>query len=54
MISDKRYENEVKELKRTIRKYVEEGRSTPGAKVSNDTENLWNQIKIFMQEEEGK
>ena len=53
IIGDKRYENEVKEMKRTMKKYLEEGRSTPGEKVSNDTENSWNQVKIFMQEEEG-
>ena len=52
IIGDKRYENEVKEMKRTMKKYLEEGRSTPGEKVSNDTENSWNQVKIFMQEEE--
>ena len=51
IIGDKRYENEVKEMKRTMKKYVENGRSTPGEKVSNDTKNSWNQVKIFMQEE---
>lgn len=29
IIGDKRYENEVKEMKRTMKKYLEEGRSTP-------------------------
>ena len=53
MIGDKRYENEVKEMKRAMKQYVENGRSTPGEKVSNDTKNSWNQVKIFMQEEEG-
>ena len=47
----KRYENEVKEMKRAMKQYVENGRSTPDEKVSNDTKNSWNQVKIFMQEE---
>lgn len=51
IIGDKRYENEVKEMKRAMKQYVENGRSTPGEKVSNDTKNSWNQVKIFMQEE---
>lgn len=51
IISDKRYENEVKEMKRVMKQYVENGRSTPGEKVSNDTKNSWNQVKNFMQEE---
>ena len=54
IIGDKRYENEVKEMKRTMKQYVENGRSTPGEKVSNDTKNSWNQVKIFMQEGEGR
>ena len=33
------------------KQYVENGRSTPGEKVSNDTKNSWNQVKNFMQEE---
>ncbi len=40
---------EVKEMTQLIRKYVKEGRSTPGAEVANDTENDWKQINIFMQ-----
>ena len=51
IIGDKRYENEVKEMKRAMKQYVENGRSTPGEEVSNDTKNSWNQVKIFMQEE---
>ena len=50
IIGDKRYENEVKEMKRTMKQYVEQGRSTSSEKVSNDTKNNWNQVKIFMQE----
>ena len=40
---------EVKEMTQLIRKYVKEGRSTPGAEVANDTENDWKQVNIFMQ-----
>lgn len=36
-------------MTQTIRKYVEEGRSTPGKKTTNDTESIWKQINIFMQ-----
>ena len=35
-------------MKRAIQKYVENGHSTPDEKVSNDTKNSWNQVKIFM------
>ena len=41
-------------MKRATKQYVENGRSTPGEKVSNDTKNSWNQVKIFMQEGEGR
>ena len=34
-----------------MKQYVENGRSTPGEEVSNDTKNSWNQVKNFMQEE---
>ena len=33
-----------------MKQYVEQGRSTSSEKVSNDTKNNWNQVKIFMQE----
>ena len=49
IIHDKCYEQEVKEMTQLIRKYVKEGRSTPGAEVANDTENDWKQVNIFMQ-----
>ncbi|BDW74993.1 hypothetical protein BFINE_07880 [Bacteroides finegoldii DSM 17565] len=49
IIHDKRYEQEIKEMTRLIRKYVKEGRSTPGAEVANDTEDKWKQVNIFMQ-----
>ena len=34
-----------------MRQYVENVRSTPDEKVSNDTKSSWNQGKNFMQEE---
>lgn len=49
IIDDKRYKKNVKEMTQLIKKYVEEGRSTPGKKTTNDTENIWEQINIFMQ-----
>ena len=41
-------EKNVEEMTQLIRKYVEEGRSTPGKKSANDTGNSWEQIEIFM------
>lgn len=49
LIGDKRYKKNVEEMTQLIRKYVEEGRSTPGKKSANDTSNSWEQIEIFMQ-----
>lgn len=49
IIHSGRYKKEIKEMTQLIRKYVEDGRSTPGKKVSNDTNNIWKQVKIFMQ-----
>ena len=43
------YKKNVEEMTQLIRKYVEEGRSTPGKKSANDTSNSWEQIEIFMQ-----
>ena len=34
-----------------MRQYVENVRSTPDEKVSNDTKNTCNQVKNFIQEE---
>lgn len=48
IIHTKRYEKEVKEMTQHIKRYVENGRSTPGKKVVNDTDNVWKQINIFM------
>ena len=49
LIGDKRYKKNVEEMTQLIRKYVEEGRSTPGKKSANDTGNSWEQIENFMQ-----
>ena len=43
------YKKNVEEMTQLIRKYVEEGRSTPGKKSANDTSNSWEQIENFMQ-----
>ena len=34
-----------------MRQYVENVRSTPDEKVSNDTKNSWKPVKNFMKEE---
>lgn len=49
IIHSKHYKNEIKEMTQLIRKYVKEGRSTPGKSVQNDTKNSWKQVNIFMQ-----
>lgn len=48
MINDADYEKLIKKFTKEIKKDVENGRSTPGKKVKNDTENCWKQIEIFM------
>lgn len=50
IIGHKRHAKEVEEMTQLIRKYVEEGRTTPGKRVSNDTDNHWRQVNIFMTE----
>ena len=49
IISNKRYKKDVDKMTQIIKKYVEEGRSTPGKRSANDTGNSWKQIEIFMQ-----
>ena len=49
IISNKRYKKDVDKMTQMIKKYVEEGRSTPGKRSANDTGNSWKQIEIFMQ-----
>lgn len=49
LIGQQRHEKEVEDMTRLIRKYVEDGRSTPGKKVANDTDNSWKQVNLFMQ-----
>ena len=38
----------IKKYSRIMRKYILNGRSTPGKKQSNETEGEWDQIKLFM------
>lgn len=47
LIDDPKNAKLVKELTRRMRKYVNDGRSTPGRKQSNDTQNDWEQTKLF-------
>ena len=49
IIGDKRYDDEVKRLIKQARKYVRDGRSTPGTAVPNDTGNKWSQIHLLME-----
>ena len=48
IIDSKQYDKEVKDMTQLIRKYIEDGRSTPGKKVPNDTRNNWKQINLLM------
>lgn len=48
IINNKKYSNVVKEMTATMKKYIVDGRSTPGKKVKNDTDNKWKQIEIIM------
>jgi hypothetical protein len=38
----------IKKYSRIMRKYILNGRSTPGKKQSNETKGEWDQIKLFM------
>lgn len=49
LINSSKYAEDVKKMTLLMRKYVEDGRSTPGKKVNNDTPNNWPQTKLFMQ-----
>jgi arylsulfatase A-like enzyme len=49
LINSVKYAVEIKKMTFLMRKYVEDGRSTPGKKVNNDTPNNWPQTKLFMQ-----
>lgn len=48
IINSGRYDKEVEEMTRLTRQYVENGRSTPGNKVLNDTDVNWKQVNILM------
>lgn len=47
LIADPKYGPIVRELTARMRRYVNEGRSTPGAPQKNDTDNDWEQTKLF-------
>ncbi|MBB4037857.1 arylsulfatase A-like enzyme [Dysgonomonas hofstadii] len=47
-INNPEYDGQVKEMVAQVKKYIEDGRSTPGPKSSNDGGNLWKQIKDIM------
>lgn len=48
IIHDKLYANEIKRMTHLAKEYIINGRSTPGKKVKNDTNNIWKQIDILM------
>ena len=47
LVEDASYDGIVKELTLRMRRYVDEGRSTPGASQKNDTGNHWEQTEQF-------
>lgn len=47
LIDDPKYRNTVEELTARMRRYVNDGRSTPGKPQRNDTGNDWEQTKLF-------
>lgn len=48
LIDSNEYTKEIKAMTITMKKYVDDGRSTPGAKAKNDTPNDWSQTKLFI------
>lgn len=48
LITTDPHDNVVKDMTATIRKYIADGRSTPGKKSANDTGNSWRQVKSIM------
>lgn len=47
LINDPKYDKVVKTLTRKMRKYVNNGRSTPGKPQKNETDNDWEQTELF-------
>lgn len=47
LIGDPKYRQTVEELTARMRRYVNDGRSTPGKPQKNDTANDWEQTKLF-------
>ncbi len=47
LIDDPKYRKTVEELTARMRSYVDNGRSTPGKPQKNDTDNHWEQTKLF-------
>ncbi|MEI3554859.1 MAG: sulfatase-like hydrolase/transferase [Alistipes senegalensis] len=47
LIGDPKYRKTVEELTARMRRYVDDGRSTPGKPQRNDTGNDWEQTKLF-------
>lgn len=48
LINEKKYEKDIKRMIKTMKKYITEGRTTPGRHQKNDTYDNWNQINILM------
>ena len=47
-IDDPEYAGRIREMAARVKKYIEDGRSTPGAKAANDGGNSWKQITDIM------
>ena len=49
-INNPEYAGRIREMAARVKKYIEDGRSTPGAKAANDGGNSWKQITDIMPE----
>ena len=47
-INNPEYAGRIREMATRVKKYIEDGRSTPGAKAANDGGNSWKQITDIM------
>ena len=47
-INNPEYAGRIREMAARVKKYIEDGRSTPGAKAANDGGNSWKQITDIM------
>ncbi len=47
LVNDEHYKAEIEQMKESLRRQIDNGRSTPGPKVDNDTPGRWSYINIL-------